>query len=30
MKRTLRSAIAFFLVTFSTAFMATIGARLTG
>ena len=31
MKRTaLRSAIAFFLVTFSTAFLATIGARLTG
>ena len=30
-KRTaLRSAIAFFLVTFSTAFLATIGARLTG
>jgi hypothetical protein len=26
----LRSAIAFFLVTFSTAFLATIGARLTG
>ena len=31
MRRTsLRSAIAFFLVTFSTAFLATIGARLTG
>jgi hypothetical protein len=31
MKRTaLRSAIAFFLLTFSTAFLATIGARLTG
>ena len=31
MKRTaFRSAIAFFLVTFSTAFLATIGARLTG
>ena len=31
MKRTaLRSAIAFFLVTFSTAFLTTIGARLTG
>jgi hypothetical protein len=27
---TLRSALAFFLVTFSTAFLATIGARLTG
>jgi hypothetical protein len=26
----LRSAIAFFLLTFSTAFLATIGARLTG
>ena len=26
----LRSAIAFFLVTFSTAFLATIGARMTG
>src|SRR6516162_505502 len=31
MKRTaLRSAIAFFLLTFSTAFLTTIGARLTG
>ena len=31
MKRTaLRPAVAFFLVTFSTAFLATIGARLTG
>src|SRR5689334_14358680 len=26
----LRSALAFFLVTFSTAFLATVGARLTG
>ncbi len=26
----LRSAIAFFLVTFSTAFLATVGARMTG
>ena len=29
-RNAVRSAIAFFLVTFSTAFLATIGARLTG
>ncbi len=29
-RQAIRSAIAFFLVTFATAFLATIGARLTG